>query len=157
MAKSKPKSVRKGLIHIEVEINGKNTRAIVSRGPTHNFLSVEEAKTLGLKPNKERVCLKPAHSREKPVVGLARAVELHMGDWKGKVDLTLATMDDFQVVLGIDFLRQVKDSKPHMNSLCIIEEKTRHLHASSGTRDQEDQGHAISHKAKKGFQKKCPH
>lgn len=34
-----------------------------------------------------------------------------MGDWKGKVDLTLATMDDFQVVLGIDFLRQVKDSK----------------------------------------------
>lgn len=61
-----------------------------------------------------------------------------MGDWKGKVDLTLATMDDFQVVLGIDFLRQVKDSKPHMN--CIIEEKTRHLHASSGTRDQEAQG-----------------
>lgn len=47
-----------------------------------------------------------------------------MDDWKGKVDLTLATMDDFQVVLGIDFLRQVKDSKPHMNSLCIIEKKT---------------------------------
>lgn len=114
----------KGLIHVKVGMNWKNTRAIVNRGPTHNFLSVEEAKTDGLKPNKERVCLKPVHSREKPVQGLARAVELHMGDWKGKVDLTLATMDDFQVVLGIDFLRQVKDSKPHMNSLCIIEEKT---------------------------------
>ena len=50
---------------------------------------------------------KPAHSREKPVQGLARAVELHMGDWKGKVDLTLASMDAFPVVLGIDFLRQV--------------------------------------------------
>lgn len=30
-----------------------------------------------------------------------------MGYWKGKVDLTLASMDAFQVVLGIDFLRQV--------------------------------------------------
>lgn len=118
--KSKPKSVRKGLIHVKVGINGKNTRAIVNRGPTHNFLSVSEAKTNGLKPNKG---LKTVHSREKPVQGLVHAVEPHMGDWKGKVDLTLDTMDDFQVVLGIDFLRQVKDSKPHMNSLCIIEEK----------------------------------
>ena len=48
---------------------------------------------------------------------------------EGKVDLTLGTMDDLKVVLGIDFLRQVKDSKPHMNSL---EEKT----PASGTRDQ---------------------
>ena len=56
----------KGLIHVKVGMNGKNTRAIVNRGPTHNFLSVEEAKTDGLKPNKERVCLKPVHSREKP-------------------------------------------------------------------------------------------
>lgn len=48
MAKSKSKSVRKGLIHVEVGINGKKTRAIVNRGPTHNFIS--EAKTLGLKP-----------------------------------------------------------------------------------------------------------
>lgn len=87
MAKSKSKSVRKGLIHVEVGINGKKTRAIVNRGPTHNFLSIEEAKTNGLKPNKERVCLKPVHSREKPVQGLAHAVELHMGE--GKVDLTL--------------------------------------------------------------------
>ncbi|KAI4295229.1 hypothetical protein MLD38_040532 [Melastoma candidum] len=34
---------------------------------------------------------------EKPVKGLARAVELHMGDWQGKVDLTLSTMDDLKV------------------------------------------------------------
>lgn len=119
------------LIHVEVGINGKKTRAIVNRGPTHNFLSVSEAKTNGLKPNKERVCLK---GKAPPLQGLAHAVELHMG----KVDLTLATMDDLKV--GIDFLRQVKDSKPHLNSLC----ERRHLHASSGTRDQEDQGHAIS-------------
>ena len=101
----------------------------------------------------QSISLKPVHSREKPVQGLARAVELHMGDWKGKV--TLATTDDFQVVLGIDFLRQVKDSKPHMNSLCIIEEKTPACFL--WYKDQEDQGHAISQKAKKGFQKKCPH
>ncbi|AEC06125.1 hypothetical protein AtNW77_MTg0322661 (mitochondrion) [Arabidopsis thaliana] len=43
--------------------------------------SVEEAKTNGLKPNKERVCLKPV---EKPVQGLTRAVELHMGDLEGQ-------------------------------------------------------------------------
>lgn len=94
--KKEPKSVRKGLIHVKVGINGKNTRAIVNRGPTHNFISVEEAKTDGLKPNKERVCLCPLKALGKALQGLARAVELHMGDWKGKVD-TLATMDDFQV------------------------------------------------------------
>ena len=80
MAKSK------GLIHVEgrnqwEEHSGHHKDVSTS----HYFLSVEEAKTNGLKPNKERVCLKPV---EKPVQGLTRAVELHMGDWKGKIDLT---------------------------------------------------------------------
>jgi len=78
------------------------TRPIVNRGASHNFLSVEEAKTDGLKPNKARSTSSLSTQGKKPVQGLARAVERHMGDWKGKVDLTLATMDDLKVVLGID-------------------------------------------------------
>lgn len=49
-----------------------------------------------MNPKKERVCLKPVHSREPYKVWLVR----WSGDWKGKVNLTLATMDDLQVVLG---------------------------------------------------------
>lgn len=39
----------KGLMFVEVSINGRSTRAMVDTGATHNFVADQEARRLGLK------------------------------------------------------------------------------------------------------------
>ncbi|XP_043717547.1 uncharacterized protein LOC122665462 [Telopea speciosissima] len=114
---------QKGLMYVEVHINGKPSRAMVDTGATHNFVSMEEAKKLGLKVSKEGGWLKAVNSQARPIEGVARGVEMSIGTWKGTVDLSVVPMDDFQVVLGMEFLRRVKAiPMPFISTVCIMEE-----------------------------------
>ncbi|RVW87492.1 hypothetical protein CK203_036260 [Vitis vinifera] len=85
-------------------VNGKTTKALVDTGATHNFVSEAEAKRLQLQASKEGGWLKAVNSTAKPSHGVARGVTMHIGSWEGKVDFTVAPMDDFKMVLGMDFL-----------------------------------------------------
>ena len=50
---------------------------------------------------------------------------MKIGSWEGKVDFTVAPMDDFKIVIGMDFLRQVKDVfVPFLRSMAILEEES---------------------------------
>ena len=33
---------------------------------------------------------------------------MHIDSWEGRIDFTVAPMDDFKMVLGMDFLQKVK-------------------------------------------------
>ena len=46
---SPPKTEAKGLLYVDVSINGKASKAMIDTGASHNFVSLEEAKRLGLK------------------------------------------------------------------------------------------------------------
>ena len=49
---------------------------------------------------------------------------MKIGPWEGKIDFTVAPMDDFKVVIGMDFLRQVKAVPiPFLCSVAILEEE----------------------------------
>ena len=49
---------------------------------------------------------------------------MRIRQWEGKVDFTMAPMDDFKVVLGMDFLCQVKVMLlPFLRSMAILEEE----------------------------------
>ncbi|GMP43785.1 hypothetical protein CsSME_00013016 [Camellia sinensis var. sinensis] len=85
----------KGLMYVEVSLNGKPTHAMVDVGATHNFVSVEEARRLELKTSKESGWLKAVNSEAKPLHGVACGIDINLGRWKGKIDLTVAPMDDF--------------------------------------------------------------
>lgn len=53
--------------------------------------------------------------------GVAKDVDMVLGAWKGPVDFSVAPMDDFQVVLGMDFMRKVSAVvMPSFNSVCIF-------------------------------------
>ncbi|KAJ4957081.1 hypothetical protein NE237_013864 [Protea cynaroides] len=125
--KAKTKEVKatppqKGLMYVEARINGKATHAMVDTGATHNFVSTDEAKRLGLKVAKETGWLKAVNSQARPIHGVTRGVEMHIGTWKGTVDLSVVPMDDFQVVLGMDFLRKVNAiAMPSISTVCIME------------------------------------
>lgn len=62
------------------------------------------------------------NSKAKPLDGIARGVELKLGTWNDKVDYFIAPMDNFNIVLGMEFLRQFNVvSLPYYKSECILE------------------------------------
>ena len=121
-AKEKPQ--RKGLMYVEVKVNGMSTKAMIDTGATHNFVSEEEARRLKLQTSKEAGWLKAVTSATKPSQGVARGVTMKIGSWEGKVNFMVAPMDDFKIVIGMDFLRQVKAVPiPFLRSMAILEEE----------------------------------
>ncbi|KAL5838445.1 hypothetical protein ACOSQ3_015614 [Xanthoceras sorbifolium] len=112
-----------GLMYLDVHINGKATRIMVDTGATNSFVSEEEAMRLGLKVSKETGWLKAVNSKARPLIGMVRGVRISMGNWNGTIDLTVAPMDDFEVVLGMDFLEQVKVVPlPFLRSVAMLED-----------------------------------
>ncbi|XP_068658021.1 uncharacterized protein [Aristolochia californica] len=74
----------KDLMYIDVCLNGKNTRAMIDTGATHNFISGEEAKRLGLKLEKDVSKMKAVNSEAKPVIGVARSIACKAGECLAK-------------------------------------------------------------------------
>ena len=98
----------KGLMYVEAQVNGMSAKAMIDTGATHNFVSEEEARTLKLQTSTEAGWLKAVNSASKPSQGVARGTTMKIGPWEGKIDFTVAPMDDFKIVIGMDFFRQVK-------------------------------------------------
>ncbi|ERM94691.1 hypothetical protein AMTR_s00011p00232490 [Amborella trichopoda] len=69
--------------------------------------------------------MKAVNSEAKPVLGVAKAVELKLGGWSGTVNLSAVPMDDFRVILGMDFLRAAKVvPMPYLGVVSIMDTKT---------------------------------
>ena len=95
----------KGLMFIDASLNGKATKSVmVDTGATYNFISEAEAKRLGLKLQKDAGRMKAVNSKALPTAGLAKQVCVRMGTWEGLIDLIVVKLDDFDVILGMDFL-----------------------------------------------------
>ncbi|KAK2967197.1 hypothetical protein RJ640_022453 [Escallonia rubra] len=118
-------SMSKGLLYVEAKLNGKPAHVMVDTGATHNFMTMDEAKRLGLNVVDGGGWLKPVNAEAKPLQGMVRRVEICLGQWTGFVDFSVAQMDDFKVVLGLDFLQQVNALvSPYNNAVCIMERGT---------------------------------
>ncbi|KAK0594587.1 hypothetical protein LWI29_037966 [Acer saccharum] len=115
-------STKKGLMFVNASINGKAVRAMLDTGATHNFVSIDEAKKLGLKATNGGGTIKAVNSPAKPIAGIAKAVLVSLGTRSGKLDFSVVPMDDFQVVLGMEFFDQVHAFPfPVGNSLSILD------------------------------------
>ncbi|GJW48836.1 putative nucleotidyltransferase, ribonuclease H [Tanacetum coccineum] len=66
--------------------------------------------------------VKAVNLKAKPIHGVAKDVWAKIGEWEGTIDLSVVPMDDFKVVLGLEFLDKVR-AFPMMfaNSLCILD------------------------------------
>ena len=96
---------------------------MLSMDPTHNFVSIKEAARLGLKLAKDDSKLKVVNSQEQETHGMAKNMEIHMGDWKGTIDFLILPLDDFDFILGNDFFQRDKVALlPHLNGLLIMDE-----------------------------------
>ncbi|KAJ7957699.1 Retrovirus-related Pol polyprotein from transposon gypsy [Quillaja saponaria] len=91
---------------------------------THNFVSEAEAKKLGLKLEKDSGWMKVVNSKSLPTAGQAKQVSVKLGTWEGRVDFVVAKIDDFDVVLGMEFMLTHKAIPiPAASSLMIMGEQ----------------------------------
>ena len=116
------KVANKGLQFVEGRIRGNTIRALVDTSDTHNFVSLDEVARLGIKPTKGSGTIEAVNSTAKPTHGVAKDVWAKIGQWEGEIDYLTVPMDDFQVVLGFEFLDEVPAfPMPFANSLCILD------------------------------------
>lgn len=55
--------------------------------------------------------------------GTTKSDRIELGAWTGKTNLIAIPMDDFQVILGIEFLQDNNDTHiPYLDSLCMFGE-----------------------------------
>ncbi|KAF2314756.1 hypothetical protein GH714_033458 [Hevea brasiliensis] len=105
--KEKQKKAREGLVIVGTKVNGVDTKALLDSGADQNLISVEEATKLGLKVAKEPGCMKAVDQPAKPLFGVAHGVPLQLGNWAGTIDLSVVSLKDFQLIIGLDFRERV--------------------------------------------------
>ncbi|KAL4018158.1 hypothetical protein IC575_021748 [Cucumis melo] len=97
--------VERGLMYVDTWINQKPTKStMVDFGATHNFITEVEAKRLNLHWEKDAGRMKAVNSAALPIIGLVKRTMIRLGGWSGLVDFVVVKMDDFDVVLGMEFL-----------------------------------------------------
>ncbi|KAK4434533.1 hypothetical protein Salat_0616100 [Sesamum alatum] len=95
-------SCTKGLLIVRGLIDGKEIEAVVDTGP-HSLLSDLIVQELGLDIQPCDIVIKAVNSKAVPVSGIT-TTDLCVGLWQEKCDLVVVGLDDFDLILGNDFL-----------------------------------------------------
>ncbi|KAF2289038.1 hypothetical protein GH714_024365 [Hevea brasiliensis] len=113
-------NVEKGRPFVQIKVRGQELWALLDTGASHNFLMVEEAKRLGIPYEKEMGWLKAVNSVPNPIHGVARDAKVRIRYWHCTLDFFVVSMDDYQCVLGVEFVDRAK-AIPMIfaNSMCI--------------------------------------
>ena len=98
----------RGLSYVQVEMNENKAKGMLDSGATHNFVADWMVQMLGLRVSKCPSKIKIVNSEAKPVLGIAYGVKLKVGEWTGKVNFLVMELDDFDVILGDEFLVAAK-------------------------------------------------
>ncbi|KAL0310179.1 UNVERIFIED_CONTAM: hypothetical protein Scaly_2953700 [Sesamum calycinum] len=111
-------------MYVRVQINGKAVMAMLDSGATHNFVADREIQKLGLTLAQHSSSIKAVNSEMKPIQGVA-CVELKVGAWIGKCNLMVVPLDDFDVILGVDFMLLANAMvMPYLNGLFIADQNS---------------------------------
>ncbi|KAF2295968.1 hypothetical protein GH714_035445 [Hevea brasiliensis] len=87
---------------------GTKTRALVDTGATDNFIADRAALQFQLNMQEDTGKIKAVNSKATNIVGVARRVSCQMGPWNGEIDFTVIPLDDFDVVIGMEFLKKAR-------------------------------------------------
>jgi len=122
--KTKVDETPRGPMFVETTISDRTFKARLDTGASHLLLSSNVASKLGLKISKGGGTIKVVNFSPTPINGVAHKVDVSIGEWRGPENLTVVTMDDFDAVLGLEFLDKVKAVLVlYTNTMCILEEK----------------------------------
>ncbi|KAA0062589.1 hypothetical protein E6C27_scaffold79G00840 [Cucumis melo var. makuwa] len=81
-----------------------NDKLNQAEGEANQIEGEAEARRLRLRWEKDSGRMKVVNSVALPIVELVKRTTIKLGGWKGPVDFAVVRMDDFDVVLGMEFL-----------------------------------------------------
>ena len=91
---------------------------------THNFVATWDATRLGLKLEEDTSRIKAVNNKAHKIQGIAKNVPMQVGDWKGTCSLLCVPLDDFDLIIGVDFILKAKVALiPHLGGLVVLEER----------------------------------
>ncbi|KAL2223773.1 UNVERIFIED_CONTAM: Transposon Tf2-11 polyprotein [Sesamum indicum] len=94
---------------------------MIDTGASHNYLASAEVARLGLVLEKGVGRVKAINSAAQPIAGVAKSVLIKVGAYEGKTNLSVVAMDDFKLILGLEFLRDTRTAVlPHADSLMML-------------------------------------
>ena len=112
--------IEKGLMFVDATINSRPSKStLIDSEVTHNFIADQEARRLGLTIEKDPGKMKAINAEALPIVGVSKRVPFKLGASTGELDLVVVRMDNFDVVLGMEFLLEHK-VKPIPLAKCLV-------------------------------------
>ena len=96
---------------------------------------------MGLKLEENTSRIKEVNSKTQKIQGIAKNVPMQVGDWKGTCNLLCVPLDDFDLIIGVDFLLKAKVALiPHLGGLVVLKERqpcfVQALRANDGDKGQ---------------------
>jgi len=111
------------LMYVKIGINGKDVNAMLDSGATHTFVADRLVKELGLRLSDSHTSMKAVNSKAQRIAGMSYDVLITLDQWRGKQDVLVVSLDDYDIILGLDFLRKVKVVlMPYLNGMMIASE-----------------------------------
>ena len=110
-------------MHVHVVVNGLQVKDVVDSGVTHNFMATKKASKLGLKLEDDTNQIKTVNSKAQKIHGVSKNVLMQVGDQNGTCSLLCVPLDDFDLILGIDFLLKAKVALiSYLGGLMVLDE-----------------------------------
>ncbi|KAF2288584.1 hypothetical protein GH714_009068 [Hevea brasiliensis] len=95
-------STKKGLIYVDLRINGKTARALVETGATDNFITNTTVLQFKINMQEDTGKIKAVNSKATKLWSGSQSI-LSNGVLYGEIDFTVIPLDDFDVVIGWNF------------------------------------------------------
>jgi hypothetical protein len=92
------------LMYVKIGINGKDANAMLDSGATHTFVANRLVKELGLRLIDSHTSMKAVNSKAQRITGMSYNMPITLDQWRGKQDVLVVNLDDYDIILGLDFL-----------------------------------------------------
>ena len=96
------------MMYVNLGINGKDMNAMLDSGATQTFVAYRLVKELGLRLSDSHTSMKAVNSKAQRIAGMSYDVPITLDQWRGKQDVLVVNLDDYNIILGLDFLRKAK-------------------------------------------------
>ena len=110
------------LEYVRMKVGGTDVLTMVDSGASHNFMGEDTARRIGLRFVPAKAQMKTVNSPPIEILGIAETVDTTLGEWTGKVDFTIVRIDDYEAVLGMEFMKLFDAMVvPHLKKLYIYD------------------------------------
>nr|XP_009803849.1 PREDICTED: uncharacterized protein LOC104249173 [Nicotiana sylvestris] len=100
-----------------MKVNDKPIRVMIDTGATYNYLASTQVEHLGLVVGKRRGRIKAINSPPQPAGGITKGVPVMLGPYEGKFNLRVVIIDDFELIVGLEFMSDVDKTPKESHAL----------------------------------------